>query len=112
MKNMLTTMCLGLAAASGAHAQITDGVVRIGILNDQTGIYADLAGAGSLWAARQAVADFGPEKRGLKVEIVSADHQNKPDVGASIARRWFDVDKVDVVVDVPTSSVCWRSTRW
>lgn len=94
-----------LMATQAAQAQITDGVVRIGVLNDQTGIYADLSGPGSIWAARKAVADFGPEKHGLKVEIVSADHQNKPDVGASITRRWLDVDKVDAIFDVPTSSV-------
>jgi len=94
-----------LMAAQAAQAQITEGVVRIGVLNDQTGVYADLSGAGSIWAARKAVADFGPEKHGLKVEIVSADHQNKPDVGASITRRWLDADKVDAIFDVPTSSV-------
>lgn len=94
-----------LMATDAAQAQITEGVVRIGVLNDQTGVYADLSGPGSIWAARKAVADFGPEKHGLKVEIVSADHQNKPDVGASITRRWLDVDKVDAIFDVPTSSV-------
>ena len=94
-----------LMATQAAQAQITEGVVRIGVLNDQTGVYADLSGPGSIWAARKAVADFGPEKHGLKVEIVSADHQNKPDVGASITRRWLDADKVDAIFDVPTSSV-------
>jgi branched-chain amino acid transport system substrate-binding protein len=88
-----------------AEAQISDGVVKIGILNDQSGTYADLAGPGSVVAARMAVDDFGAAKKGLKVEIVSADHQNKPDVGSQIARQWFDVDKVDVIMDVPTSSV-------
>ena len=91
-----------LMATQAAQAQITEGVVRIGVLNDQSGVYADLSGPGSIWAARKAVADFGPEKHGLKVEIVSADHQNKPDVGASITRRWLDVDKVDAIFDVPT----------
>src|SRR5215475_14424788 len=88
-----------------AEAQISDGVVKIGILNDQSGTYADLAGPGSVVAARMAVEDFGAAKKGLKVEIVAADHQNKPDVGSQIARQWFDVDKVDVIMDVPTSSV-------
>ncbi len=88
-----------------AHAQITDGVVKIGVLNDQSGTYADLAGPGSVVAARMAVEDFGAAKKGLKVEIVVGDHQNKPDVGSNIARQWYDVDKVDVIVDVPTSSV-------
>jgi branched-chain amino acid transport system substrate-binding protein len=92
-------------AAGGAHAQISDGVVKIGVMNDQSGTYADLAGPGSVVAARMAVEDFGAAKKGIKVEIVVADHQNKPEVGSSIARQWFDVDKVDVIVDVPTSSV-------
>jgi branched-chain amino acid transport system substrate-binding protein len=95
-----------LALSAGfAHAQISDGVIRIGVMNDQSGTYADLAGPGSVVAARMAVEDFGAAKKGMKVEIVVADHQNKPEVGSSIARQWFDVDKVDVIVDVPTSSV-------
>lgn len=106
MNNRIKLLSLAaLLAASTAQAEITDGVVRIGVLNDQTGVYAGLAGPGSVWAAKKAVQDFAPEKQGLKVEIVAADHQNKPDVGASIARRWFDMDKVDAIVDVPTSSV-------
>jgi branched-chain amino acid transport system substrate-binding protein len=92
-------------AAAPAHAQISDGVVKIGVLNDQSGTYADLAGPGSVVAARLAIEDFGAAKKGLKVEVLVADHQNKPDVGSSIARQWFDADKVDVIVDVPTSSV-------
>jgi branched-chain amino acid transport system substrate-binding protein len=88
-----------------AHAQISDGVVKIGVLNDQSGPYADLAGQGSGVAARMAAEDFGAARKGLKVEILSADHQNKPDVGSQIARQWYDVDKVDVIMDVPTSSV-------
>jgi branched-chain amino acid transport system substrate-binding protein len=92
-------------AAGAAHAQISDGVIRIGVMNDQSGTYADLAGPGSVVAARMAVEDFGAAKKGLKVEILVADHQNKPEAGSSIARQWYDVDKVDVIVDVPTSSV-------
>ena len=68
-------------------------------------LYTDLAGAGSVAAAKMAVEDSGIEKRGVKVEIVSADHQNKPDVGSAIARQWYDTDKVDVIVDVPNSGV-------
>ena len=92
-------------AAAGAQAQYSDNVIKIGVMNDQSGTYADLAGPGSTVAARMAVEDFGAAKKGMKVEIVVADHQNKPEVGSSIARQWFDVDKVDVIVDVPTSSV-------
>src|ERR671936_1227518 len=94
----------GLAAAP-AQAQISDGLVKIGVLNDQSSLYADLAGQGSVVAARMAVEDYGADKKGLKVEIISADHQNKPDVGSQIARQWFDADKVDVIVDVPNSGV-------
>ena len=100
------SLAAALALAAGvAHAQISDGVIKIGVLNDQSGTYADLAGPGSVVAARMAVEDFGAAKKGMKVEILIADHQNKPEVGSSIARQWFDVDKVDLVVDVPTSSV-------
>ena len=107
---MLRQHAIGIAAAlalaaGAAHAQISDGVIKIGVMNDQSGTYADLAGPGSVVAARMAVEDFGAAKKGMKVEILVADHQNKPEVGSSIARQWFDVDKVDVIVDVPTSSV-------
>jgi branched-chain amino acid transport system substrate-binding protein len=105
---MKRSFCLAgaLALAAGvAHAQISDGVIKIGVMNDQSGTYSDLAGPGSVVAARMAVEDFGAKKKGMKVEILVADHQNKPEVGSGIARQWFDVDKVDVIVDVPTSSV-------
>src|SRR3989440_10373158 len=102
----IATLVAALAvAAAPVHAQVSDGVIKIGVLNDQSSLYADLAGQGSVVAARMAVEDFGAEKKGLKVEIVSADHQNKPDVGSQIARQWFDADKVDVIVDVPNSGV-------
>jgi branched-chain amino acid transport system substrate-binding protein len=99
---------LAVAAALGAgvaEAQISDGIVKIGVLSDMSSLYTDIAGAGSVVAAKMAVEDSGIEKRGYKVEVVSADHLNKPDVGSSIARQWYDTDKVDVIVDVPTSSV-------
>ena len=94
-----------LAAAAPVHAQISDGVIKLGIMNDQSGTYSDISGPGSTVAARLAVEDFGAAKKGMKVEIVVADHQNKPDIGSSIARQWFDAEKVDAIVDVPTSSV-------
>jgi branched-chain amino acid transport system substrate-binding protein len=96
---------LTVCVTSGAVAQISDDVVKIGVLNDQSGIYADLSGPGSVIAARMAVEDFGGSVAGKKIEIVFADHQNKPDVGAGIASKWFDVEKVDAIVDVPVSSV-------
>jgi branched-chain amino acid transport system substrate-binding protein len=101
---IVVAMALALATSS-AQAQISDGVIKIGVLNDQSGTYADLAGPGSVVAARMAVEDFGAAAKGMKVEILSADHQNKPDVGSNIARQWYDVDKVDLILDVPTSSV-------
>jgi len=94
-----------MGAPMVANAQVSDGVVKIGVLSDMSSLYADIGGPGSVAAARMAVEDFGAAKKGMKVEIVSADHQNKPDVGSAIARQWYDVDKVDVIVDVPTSSV-------
>jgi len=80
-------------------------VFRVGVLNDQSGLYADIAGPGSVEAARMAVEDFKPESHGFRVEVLAGDHQNKPDVGSSIVRRWFDTERVDAVADVPTSSV-------
>jgi branched-chain amino acid transport system substrate-binding protein len=88
-----------------AAAAAQDRVVKIGVLSDMSSLYSDIGGAGSVAAAKLAVEDFNPAAHGMKVEVVSADHQNKPDVGASIARQWFDVDHVDVIADVPTSSV-------
>lgn len=105
-KKLLSSLvAAGLAFGASAQAQVSDGVIKIGVLTDMSSLYTDLSGSGSLLAARQAVEDFGAARKGLKVEIVSADHQNKPDVGSSIARQWYDVDKVDVIVDVPNSGV-------
>jgi branched-chain amino acid transport system substrate-binding protein len=102
MRKLIGYATLALAIGCGAaHAQNSDGTIKIGVLNDMSGLYSDLSGQGSVAAARMAVEDFGAAAKGMKVEIVSADHQNKPDVGSNIARTWFDVDKVDV----PTSSV-------
>jgi branched-chain amino acid transport system substrate-binding protein len=99
-----TAVALVLGCAS-AQAQYSDGVIKIGVMNDMSGTYADLSGQGSVIAARMAVEDFGAAAKGMKVEIVGADHQNKPDIGSNVVRQWIDVDKIDVVVDVPTSSV-------
>lgn len=111
MKRKLSALLVAGAIASMAalpglaNAQISGDVVKIGVMNDMSGLYADLAGSGSVIAAKMAVEDFGAASKGLKVEVISADHQNKPDVGSSIARQWFDTEGVDVIVDVPTSSV-------
>ena len=106
MKRLFALAILAGVLASGtAQAQYTDGTIKIGVMNDMSGLYADLTGPGSVVAARMAVEDFDAAAKGLKVEILSADHQNKPDVGSNVVRTWIDVDKVDVIVDVPTSSV-------
>jgi branched-chain amino acid transport system substrate-binding protein len=104
-RKLIPTLIAALFAAGAAQAQISDGVIKIGVLNDMSGLYADIAGPGSLWAARAAVEDFGAARKGMKVEVIGADHQNKPDVGSTVARTWIDVDKVDAIADVPTSSV-------
>jgi branched-chain amino acid transport system substrate-binding protein len=102
MKRLISLAALAIAyGCASAQAQYTDGTIKIGVMNDMSGHY----GSGSVVAARMAVEDFGAAAKGLKVEIVGADHQNKPDVGSNIVRTWIDVDKVDVIVDVPTSSV-------
>ena len=109
MKHLLTSWLAAGAlcvAAGTAHAQFSDGTIKIGVMNDQSGTYADLSGQGSVWAAKKAIEDYcKSNKCNEKIEVVFADHQNKPDIGSNIVRQWFDVDKVDVVVDVPTSSV-------
>lgn len=110
MKRKLTKLAAALTAAvaagfGGSALAQSDGLIKIGVMNDMSGLYADIAGPGSLWAAKKAVEDFGAAAKGMKVEVVGADHQNKPDIGSNVARQWYDVDKVDVIVDVPTSSV-------
>jgi branched-chain amino acid transport system substrate-binding protein len=102
-----TGIILGALAASlmAGSALAQDVSVKLGVLNDRSGIYADVAGEGSVVAAQMAVDDFGAADKGITVEIVSADHQNKPDVGSTIARQWYDQENVDVILDVPTSSV-------
>jgi branched-chain amino acid transport system substrate-binding protein len=94
-----------MVSAGAAYGQISDNVIKIGVMNDMSGTYADLAGPGSVVAARMAIEDLGDLVKGLKIEVIGADHQNKPDIGSNIVRQWIDVDKVDVIVDVPTSSV-------
>src|SRR5581483_291097 len=93
------------ASCGAAQAQISDNVVKLGVLTDMSSLYADATGKGSLAAVEMAVADYGGKVAGVPVQVVSADHQNKPDVGVNIARNWYDNDKVDAILDVPTSSV-------
>ncbi|MBN8959440.1 MAG: ABC transporter substrate-binding protein [Rhizobiales bacterium] len=106
MQKVIALSALALALACGtAHAQYSGGVIKIGVMNDMSGVYADVSGPGGVEAAKMAVEDFGAEKKGMKVEVIGGDHQNKPDVGSNMARSWIDTQGVDVIVDVPTSSV-------
>jgi len=107
MKKLLSmlTLTTALVAAGGVSAQTMDKNVKIGSLGDQTSLYADIGGPGSIVAAQMAVEDSGLLKEGWKIEVISADHQNKPDIGSNIARQWVDVDKVDVFVDLASSGV-------
>src|SRR5690554_2986647 len=98
----------GLAASLMATSALAQDInVKIGVLNDRSGIYADLSGEGSVVAARMAVEDFDAASKGINVEIISADHQNKPDVASNIARQWLDEEGVNAIVDVPTSSAAF-----
>ncbi len=101
--NKLST-CLVACMGFAAQAQVSDDVVKIGVLNDLSGVYSDLSGQGSVVAARLAIEEMGGKVLGKPVELVFADHQNKPDVAANLARGWFDQGKVDMVTDFPTSS--------
>jgi branched-chain amino acid transport system substrate-binding protein len=103
MKTRYVLSALALVAMIGAVQAQTS--VKLGVLNDRSGVYSDLTGEGSVIAARMAAEDFKAAEKSIKVDIVGADHQNKPDIGASIARQWYDQEGVDVILDVPTSSV-------
>jgi len=98
----LAALAAGLACGGASAQQIS---VKIGVLSDMSSLYSDIGGAGSVIAAKMAIADFAKSNPDVKVELVSGDHQNKPDVGSQIANQWFDVEKVDMIVDVPNSGV-------
>jgi branched-chain amino acid transport system substrate-binding protein len=105
-KLMTTFVAAALGAWGSAQAQVSDNVVKIGVLTDLSNIYSDVAGQGSVIAARMAVEDFAKDGMvlGKKIEIISADHQNKADIAANIAREWFDKDKVDTIVDLVSTN--------
>src|SRR6059058_412080 len=107
MKKSIASFLFGTAlAVTGAGvAYAGDKTVKIGALSDQSGLYSDLGGPGSTLAAQMAIEDSGLTGKGWKIDLISGDHQNKPDIGTTIARQWLDVDKVDVIVDVPNSGV-------
>jgi len=102
---LAAVLLLGLGAAP-VSAQISDNLLKIGVLNDQSGTYSDLSGKGSVEAVKMAVEDFGGKVLDMPIEVVFADHQNKPDIGANVVNEWIDVGKVDMVIDLPTTSVC------
>jgi branched-chain amino acid transport system substrate-binding protein len=102
-RKFLISLALTCLSASSALAQFSDNKIVIGVMGDQSGVVADVGGPGSILAARMAVADFGGSLDGVPVEIITADHQNKPDVASTIAREWFDRQRVDVIVDLPHS---------
>lgn len=102
---LVSAALLAATAMPAAAAEISDGKVKIGILNDQSGVYADFGGKWSVEAAKMAVEDFGGKVQGAPVEIVSADHQNKPDIASNIARQWYDTEQVDSIMELTTSSV-------
>ncbi|AHG49841.1 ABC transporter permease (plasmid) [Rhizobium leguminosarum bv. trifolii CB782] len=105
-KNLVASVAFLLASSTAVLAQsATDGKVKIGILNDQSGVYADFGGKSSVEAAKMAVEDFGGKVLGVPVEIVDADHQNKPDIASNIARQWYDTEQVDAIMELTTSSV-------
>ena len=111
MRAWLVAALLGIAwtiapsSPSDAQGEISGGVVKLGVLTDETGVFSSLSGEGSIEATRMAVEDFGGKAAGKPIEIIHADHQNKTDIGAAIARRWIDVDGVDVIIDVPNSAI-------
>ena len=104
-KTFLTSLAVLLASGTAFAQSASDGKVKIGILNDQSGVYADFGGKSSVEAAKMAVEDFGGKVLGVPVEIVDADHQNKPDIASNIARQWYDTQQVDAIMELTTSSV-------
>jgi branched-chain amino acid transport system substrate-binding protein len=105
MRVLTLLIITAFAAPQMANAEVSDKVVRIGVLTDMSGLYQDTNGPGSVEAARMAAEDFEGAHKGIRVEVIFADHQNKADVASAIVRRWLDVDRVDAVVDVPNSAV-------
>ena len=110
MKSLVSLAALAAALACGT-AQAQQITVKIGVMSDMSSLYSDIGGAGSTAAAKLAVADFQKDNPNVKVEILSADHQNKPDVGSSVVNKWFDTEGVDLVIDVPNSGVALATSE-
>jgi len=109
MRSLVCCMAASLLMASAAHAEMSGGKVKIGVLTDLSGPYEQNSGMGSVEAAKMAAEEFGNKVNGVPVEVISADHQNKPDIGAGIARRWFDLEGVDAVTDLVNSGVAFAT---
>ncbi|MGB3646337.1 MAG: ABC transporter substrate-binding protein [Mesorhizobium sp.] len=105
LSTLVSAVLLATTAVPAMAADISDGKVKIGILNDQSGVYADFGGKWSVEAAKMAVEDFGGKVQGAPIEVVDADHQNKPDIASNIARQWYDTEQVDAIMELTTSSV-------
>src|SRR5512138_2970401 len=104
-RNVIAALAFLLWGAGLTASAVAQQPVKLGVLNDQTGLYADLTGMGSVHAARMALEDFGGKVMGKTIEGLIADHQNKPDHGASIARQWIENEHVNMIIDVPNSAV-------
>src|SRR5215468_4196038 len=104
-RNIIAALALLIGGAGLSVAAVAQQPVKLGVLNDQTGLYADLTGMGSVHAARMAVEDFGGKVLGRPIEVIFADHQNKPDIGANIARQWIETEGVNLILDIPNSAV-------
>ena len=104
-KTLLTGAVAAALFSLPVQAQVSDDVVKIGILNDQSGMMADLSGRDAVTAVEMAIEDFGGSVLGKPIEVISADHQNKVDIGLSIARKWYEQDQVDLILDVPNSAI-------
>src|SRR6201992_1724622 len=103
-RNIVAALALLLGAGLTTSA-VAQQPVKLGVLNDQAGLYADLTGMGSVYAARMAVEDYGGKVLGRPIEVIFADHQNKPDIGANIARQWIETQGVNLILDIPNSAV-------
>src|ERR1700739_227628 len=110
-RNLIAALALMLWGAGLTATAVAQQPVKLGVLNDQTGLYADLTGMGSVHAARMAVEDYGGKVLGRPIEVIFADHQNKPDIGANIARQWIEREGVDMILDVPNSAVALAVQR-
>ena len=106
--SMLAALAGGMLASTAALAQISDDIVKIGVLTDMNGPASTPTGQGSVTAAQMAIDDFGGKVLGKPISIVIGDHQLKPDIGGNLARRWYDVDQVDLIVDVPVLVIGFR----